>query len=228
MHGNVAGIFCLAAVLLDGSLPNLTEDLFKRVFAPKTYSTQYLDKLSRAFCPKLKHFVVFSSVASSRSCAGQANYAMANAVVDRIVENRVRDKLPGCSMQWGPVSDVGLVARLTNNKTEILYSGLQQQRIDRCLHALDKFLITKHPIVSSIHVPDKDVVVQSSVFLKVLQCFGVRDVRRVRMNATLGDFGIDSLMTLEVKEMLQREAGVSLSSDELKKLTINELKNLSV
>lgn len=225
-YGPVAGIFCLAGAIVNQTLPNLTEDMFKQCLAPKAYSVQHLDKLSRSLCPTLKHFVVFSSVASSRPCAGQTNYAMANAIADRIVENRVQNKLPGKSIQWGPISDVGIAARLSNNETNILYNGLKQQRVDRCLHALDDLLLAKHPIVSSIQVPDKDAIEETSAFVKVLQTFGVRDVNRVRMNVTLGDFGIDSLIVVEVKEILEREAGVSISSDELKQLTIKALKHL--
>lgn len=151
---------------------------------------------------------------------------MTNAIADRIVENRVQDKFPGKSIQWGPISDVGIVARMTNNKTNILYEGLKQQRVDRCLHALDDLLLAKRPIVSCIQVADMDATVESSVFVKVMQTFGVRDFNSVRMNATLGEFGIDSLIVLEVKEILEREAGVSVSADNVKELTIKELKNI--
>lgn len=45
--------------------------------------------------------------------AGQANYAYANAVAEEVAAARKRDGLPGLhvAIQWGPVDDVGFVAR---------------------------------------------------------------------------------------------------------------------
>lgn len=44
---------------------------------------------------------------------GQANYAYANAVAEEVAASRKRDGLPGLhvAIQWGPVDDVGFVAR---------------------------------------------------------------------------------------------------------------------
>lgn len=63
-------------------------------------ATRYLDELSRVLCPNLRHFVVFSSLACGRGNAAQTNYGMANSIIERIIENRVRDNLPAKAIQW--------------------------------------------------------------------------------------------------------------------------------
>ena len=71
-------------------------------------------------CPALRHFVVFSSVSCGRGNAGQTNYGMNNSIMERICEARVRDGFPGLAVQWGAVGDVGLVADMQEENTEIV------------------------------------------------------------------------------------------------------------
>lgn len=106
-HGAVGGIFNLAVVLRDSIFENQDGDKFIESFGPKVFATRYLDELSRALCQRLKYFVVFSSASCGRGNAGQTNYGMANAIMERIIEKRVRDNLPGKAIQWGAVGEVG-------------------------------------------------------------------------------------------------------------------------
>lgn len=98
--GQIGGIFNLAAVLRDSIFDNQSIDKFQESIAPKATATRYLNELSRILCPKLEHFVVFSSASCGRGNAGQSNYGMANAIMERIIEQRVQEKLPGKAIQW--------------------------------------------------------------------------------------------------------------------------------
>jgi fatty acid synthase len=75
---------------------NQTVEFFREVAAPKVTGTQNLDKASRELCKdSLDFFVVYSSYRAGRGGAGQTNYSFANAVMDRICEQRRKDGLPG-------------------------------------------------------------------------------------------------------------------------------------
>lgn len=50
--------------------------------------------------------MVFSSVSCGRGNGGQANYGMANSIMERICEKRQEDGYPGLAIQWGAVGDV--------------------------------------------------------------------------------------------------------------------------
>jgi len=95
----VDAIFNLGVVLKDNIFKNQTAETFAESFQSKARATQTLDKLSRKICPKLRHFVVFSSVSCSRGNAGQTNYGMANSIMERICEERVEEGLPGLAIQ---------------------------------------------------------------------------------------------------------------------------------
>lgn len=99
-HGAIGGIFNLAAVLHNNVLESQSVDSFLESFGPKVFGTRFLDELSRALCPNLGHFVVFSSAVCGRGIEGQSNYGMANSIMERIIEKRVRDDLPGKAIQW--------------------------------------------------------------------------------------------------------------------------------
>jgi len=109
----------LLQVLRDKLLENQTEADFTASAGPKALATHHLDVLSRQMCPHLRHFVVFSSVSCGRGNAGQTNYGMNNSIMERICEARVRDGLPGLAVQWGAVGDVGLVAEMHENQTDV-------------------------------------------------------------------------------------------------------------
>lgn len=87
-------------MLHDSIFENQSVDKFFGSFGPKVFATRYLDELSRVLCPNLKYFVVFSSLACGRGNAAQTNYGMANSIIERIIEKRVRDNLPGKAIQW--------------------------------------------------------------------------------------------------------------------------------
>lgn len=95
-------------MLCDSILENQTCDKYLESFGPKVLATQYLDELSRVLCQRLKCFVVFSSAACGRGNAGQSNYGMANSIMERIVEKRVEDNLPGTAIQWVSIWKVQL------------------------------------------------------------------------------------------------------------------------
>ncbi|XP_011706369.1 PREDICTED: fatty acid synthase-like, partial [Wasmannia auropunctata] len=70
-EGPVDAIFNLGVVLKDGILKNQTAETFVESFQSKAQATKILDKLTRKICPKLRHFVVFSSVSCGKGNAGQ-------------------------------------------------------------------------------------------------------------------------------------------------------------
>ncbi|XP_018393294.1 PREDICTED: fatty acid synthase-like [Cyphomyrmex costatus] len=229
-EASVDAIFNLGVVLKDGVLKNQTAETFTESFQSKARATQMLDKLSRKICLNLRHFVVFSSVSCGRGNAGQTNYGMANSIMERICEKRAEEGLPGLAIQWGAVGDVGLVADMQEDDKELIISGTLQQKISSCLNELDKFLLQSRPIVSSMVVAEKKVGCHGlgNLAETVANILDISDIKVVSLNSPLAELGMDSMMTVEIKQTLEREFDVFLTAQEIRNLTFAKLIKMSV
>ncbi|PWK14994.1 SDR family NAD(P)-dependent oxidoreductase [Tumebacillus permanentifrigoris] len=85
-YGNLNGIIHSAGITKDNYILRKTVGELQQVFAPKVAGVMNLDAGSREF--ELDFFVLFSSVAGALGNAGQADYAAANAFLDRYAQYR--------------------------------------------------------------------------------------------------------------------------------------------
>lgn len=217
----------MAVVLSDHALEKQTSKSFDKCLAPKALSTKHLDELSRRMCSKLEYFVVFSSVVCVLGNASQTNYGMANSIMERIVERRVRDKLPGKAIQWGAVGDVGSVAGMLAGNNDIEVLDTLPQRIDNCLAVMDELMCRDEAIVTSMVVPQKDQAKKHDLVGTVLSILGITDIKSVSIHATLTELGVDSLINNEIKQMLEREYDIQLTTEDIQMLTVAWLEEIS-
>jgi fatty acid synthase, animal type len=223
--GPVEGIFNLAVALRDGIFENQTLKMFEESLAPKAVATKHLDELSRKLCPDLKQFVIFSSVSCGRGNAGQSNYGMANSIMERIIEQRAELGLPAKAIQWGAVGDVGLLAELHEKNMDMEIGGTLPQRIENCLVVLESMLKSEEPIVASMVVAEKRFgdATKNNVVDAVLNILSISDRKLISMNAPLSRLGLDSLMGVEIQQVLERDFGLPLSSQELRAISLSQL-----
>jgi fatty acid synthase, animal type len=221
----VGGIFNLAVALRDKLLENQTVEMFRESLAPKAEATKHLDQLSRVLCPELEQFVVFSSVSCGRGNVGQTNYGLANSIMERIIEGRNALQLPAKAVQWGAVGDVGLLAELQEKNMDMTISGSLPQRISSCIEVLDLLLTTDEPIVSSMVVADKKVfdTKNDNVIEVLFNILGIQDKKSISMETPLSKLGLDSLMTVEISQLLEREYGLFLTMKELHTISLFDL-----
>nr|UTI67601.1 fatty acid synthase [Kerria lacca] len=223
--GPVAGIFNLAAVTDDKLFEMCNAEAFESVSMPKSRATQLLDRISRKLCPNLKHFVVFSSVSCGYGNAGQTNYGFANSSCERICEQRRKAGLPGLVIQWGAVGDVGMMTKIEN--PEKIF-GLKEQPIRSCLQVLDVFLNQPETIVTSYIMGDKntDYAKSESLVEAVATILGIEDLKSISMYSPLPELGMDSITGLEIKQMVEQQYNIFLSTKELISLTFSQLEDM--
>ncbi|XP_028050812.1 fatty acid synthase [Monomorium pharaonis] len=225
----IGGIFNLAAVLRDALIENLEEADFKTVILPKVDATRNLDVISRKLCPSLDYFVVFSSVSSGRGNIGQTNYGFANSSMERMMEERQANGLPGLAIQWGAIGDVGLIIEMMGgNDTEV--GGTIPQHMSSCLTTMDIFLQQPHPVLASSVLAEKyklDDSNKADLVATVANILGIKDISSINPINTLADLGMDSLMGTEIKQTLERNYDIVLSAQEVRALTVVKLQELS-
>lgn len=227
-EGPVGGIFHLAVVLKDALLDNQTSETFYAVNHVKGDGAVALDVASRTCCPHLHLWVAFSSVACGKGNAGQTNYGWANSVSERVVEERAKLGLPGVAIQWGGIGEVGVLA---DTLGDIEVGGTKPQSVRSVLECLDILLLNSSPIVSSVCLATKsskksDGGKGGSIVKSVANILGVKDLSKVPLEVTLGDLGLDSLMSVEVKQTLEREADLVLTAAQVRELTLKMIQEM--
>ena len=223
--GLLGGVFNTAAVFDDMLFTDQTDHTFDSVCSPKVKPTMILDHLTRTLCPDLDYFVAFSSISAGRGNPGQTSYNFANSIIDSICEERRKDGLPGLSIQWGVIGDVGYVAEKSNSNNTIIL-GLTAQRMHSCLSSLDSFMQCKESIVTCYVKAEKssaNEIGSSTDVLKVVsRILGLRDIQSLDPNMTLSNLGIDSLIAVEIQQILERVQGSSVPLKQVKELKISE------
>lgn len=117
------GVFHAAGVLDDGLFAEQTPERWETVLSPKVAGALNLHSATAG--EPLDHFVLFSSVASLVGGAGQASYAVANAFLGALAEQRERDGLPALAVDWGAWAGAGMAARIGERERKKLQdSGL--------------------------------------------------------------------------------------------------------
>ena len=118
------GIVHAAAILDDAPLSRQDRNKFSSSLAAKALGALNLHHATLVRGIELDFFVLFSSATSMLGNAGQANYAAASSFADALIANRRLMGLPGLSLNWGPWSDVGYLARHRDVAERLIRSGM--------------------------------------------------------------------------------------------------------
>jgi short-subunit dehydrogenase/acyl carrier protein len=154
------GVIHAAGILDDGVLQKQTWERFKKVMSPKVEGAWHLHQLTEN--KPLDFFVMFSSVASLFGSVAQANHSAANAFLDSLAYYRQAQGLPGLSINWGIVSQVGAAAQRQADKTK--YQGMGTINPQQVLEALEILLNTSAAEVGVVPISWSQLRDRSSVW----------------------------------------------------------------
>lgn len=223
--GPVGGIFNFAAVIRDAEFENHTVEDFNQSSAPKALATKFLHELSLKHCPMLKHFVGYSSIICGRGYPGQTTYGMSNSIMERIIEERHEMGLPAKVIQWGPIGDVGLLADVELNRRMNLNFEFPMQSLASFLEQHDVLLNHSEPIVACTVTVNKNTKSddKKSFIEMLMEVLNIEDQKTISMSSTFSQLGIDSLAGVELQQMIERNYGIFIATNELRFLTISEI-----
>jgi acyl carrier protein len=132
-ENSIKGIVHCAGVLEDSLLENLEWSSIENVFASKVKGTLHLNSIIEKLHLKLNHFICFSSVSSVLGVASQANYGMANRLMDALMRERAQGGQSGLSINWGPWSEVGMASLLSEKEINFWKQrGLDYLSVEAC------------------------------------------------------------------------------------------------
>lgn len=123
-----------AMVLDDIYLSNMTEEQMTKSLAPKAYGAWYLHEATKDL--NLDYFLCFSSIAATTGNSAQGNYNAGNYILDQLIQMRRKQKLPGLSIAWGAIADVGYVGSSQAVKAHIKLMGISEISLNQTQQSL--------------------------------------------------------------------------------------------
>ncbi|MFJ4972580.1 amino acid adenylation domain-containing protein [Streptomyces sp. NPDC088755] len=137
----VRGVFHLAGQVRDALVTDLDRAAFDAVHDPKTVGAYLLHRHLRD--EPLDHFVLFASIASLLTTAGQTNYAAGNAFLDALAHHRRSQGLPALSLDWGPwatgmIEELGLAGHYLHSR------GMSSLAPDAGMAVLERVIGQEH------------------------------------------------------------------------------------
>ncbi|KAF7287912.1 hypothetical protein GWI33_000259 [Rhynchophorus ferrugineus] len=224
----VGGIFNLAMSISNNFFQDLTPDDFLHVVSPKLHVCQNLDQLSRKMCPELDHFVVFSAAAVLGSQI-VSNFGFANSSVEMLCQGREKLGLPALAVQWGWIGDVGFITKGVLKKNQID----NMQSIFSCLETLEQLMLQDNAVVSSTIYQSDNLQItgnsqNSGILSTIASIMGAKNEKDIDNDVKLVNLGIDSISSLEIKNILKDSLGVDLPTSQIRNLTLDDIKQLQL
>lgn len=102
------GVYHSGAVILDQAIAETDLPTFNTVMQAKALGAWYLHELTQDM--DLDQFVLYSSLSNQIGNSRQGAYCAANGYLNGLAWMRQQQGLPGISVNWGAISDVGVVA----------------------------------------------------------------------------------------------------------------------
>ncbi|MFI9379846.1 type I polyketide synthase [Kutzneria sp. NPDC052558] len=141
----LTGVVHAAGLLDDSVVESMTVEQVERVLAPKVAGALHLHELT--LDADLSAFVLFSSVSGVLGGAGQANYAAANMVLDRLATARRAMGRPAVSLAWGLWQQAsGMTGQLNEvDLARLRRSGVEPMSTPDALELLDAAMWRRDP-----------------------------------------------------------------------------------
>ena len=117
------GVFHSGALIIDQPIAEIDFGTLGKVMQSKATGAWNLHLLTREM--NLDHFVLYSSIANLVGNSRQAAYSAANGFLNGLAAMRRSQNLPGTSVNWGAISDVGVVAQDEKLEQFLRYTGLR-------------------------------------------------------------------------------------------------------
>ncbi|KAL3990186.1 Beta-ketoacyl synthase N-terminal domain family protein [Acanthocheilonema viteae] len=229
-------VFHCAATISNGLMENMNVKLFEMVCYPKVIGLHNIIRLSEVY--PIRKIAAFSSAATIFGSAGQANYVVANELMEYLMR---RDMPDGLFISWGPWDGRGLLAgkHMAAIRKQIQNSSWKLMQVEKVAQLCCKLLSsTGHHIVMDVNfdvlrkkrpylssflecIPDNNIHKNGDLhsdskseknFNEIIKnCITeVSGITDVRPDVGFMSMGIDSLMISEMIALLKERFNLNI------------------
>lgn len=222
------GIVHAAGVVDDGVVTTQSAERFDFVFRPKVDGAWHLHTLT----DDLDFFVSYSTISSLIGWAGQTNYATANAFVDTLMVQRQQQGQHGLTINWGPWAEVGMAVGLESRIEQLGYTLIAPKQGRQFFSYLRDQAITQVGVIPKQQEAAADVNQQVQLNIQTVlgtlpqeqryetllthlkqtvgSVLGLSDLTQLQPTDNLFQWGLDSLIAVELKNKMERELNCQL------------------
>ncbi|KAI0881953.1 putative polyketide synthase [Annulohypoxylon maeteangense] len=200
----VRGVIQGAMLLRDAIFEQMTLDDWRSGLQPKLDGTRNLhDAFSQP--GSLDFFVTLSSVSGIVGIMSQTNYAAGGSYEDALARWRQARGLPGVTIDLGPISDIGYVAKSAKVADRLRKDGdFTMLDEDIVLRAL------KAALGDAGSCAEGAVLIGNAIAAKLADIF-MTPVTEIDLSKPPAHFGVDSLIAVELRNMLVLQAAADIS-----------------
>ncbi|WP_439551422.1 beta-ketoacyl synthase N-terminal-like domain-containing protein [Falsiroseomonas sp.] len=228
---DLRGIVHAAGVVRDGIIGSLSPADIEATLAAKVDGARHLDALTRGLA--LDHFLLVSSTAASLEAPGQAAYAGANAWLDRLAAARRASGLPALSVAFGPWAGGMFAALPAAQRARLEGQGFRPMAPRRAAAALgqaigsgavhrlvmDRMAERRQPqaadLRAELHAAPAEgraLLLQAVLSRRILGTLGLPPETPVAPDRALRDLGLDSLLSVSLRNELAGALALDLPS----------------
>ncbi|WP_417821986.1 amino acid adenylation domain-containing protein [Terasakiella sp.] len=227
----IKGVIHAAGVATRAPACQLDFKAFAQQFSPKIRGLQALDQVLDD--DELDFFIALSSASAVLNSPELGAYASANATMDAFMAQRRRHGKKGLSLAWGPWKEAGMAADHFDPATQLLHPVRSQDAIalmDRLLGSSQDYLailpfgqrraaLGTMPIcqeliasqeTSKLNLADLDVQKISDFLCATLAPIFKLEAANFPQDEPLSLLGMDSLMALEIKNVVEERTNATL------------------
>ncbi|MGZ4850068.1 MAG: SDR family NAD(P)-dependent oxidoreductase, partial [Candidatus Bathyarchaeia archaeon] len=231
----IKGIYHAAGISRLAKIPSETWDAFSSLFHTKLWGLWNIHHATESLRISLDHLVLFSSIASALGGGGQGSYASANSFLDGFTHWRTQKGLKTLAVNWGPWAEVGMASDLKHLSVlglRLMCPKKSIRALEYCLSVpISQMIVCDFTVPPNQHggAPKSSDFVQSLVgvddqtkhkLLKDLVCRTTMEILEFKDSTGFDeskgffDLGMDSLLSLELRNKLQGQFGdaITLSS----------------
>lgn len=205
---SLKGVVHAAGVIEAKTLTDLDQQGFLRILNPKVKGAWNLHLLT--LNKSLDCFIMFSSASTLIGLSGQGSYVAANAFLDTLAQSRKSMGLPGMSINWGVIKDVGMVSNEADLEKYARAEGFEPVAMRDALEVFNAIYDSEHTQIGIVKLHAESMatyyssLAKTQYFKGLLKSENSQQVQEKKFIALYGELTSDEERAIALEELVMQ------------------------